>query len=448
MKYMTEDWRTCKATENSSAKSIAIEFVFEDLLNQQKRVADLIFERGMVQKKGVILSLLSLFPYALYASFIESTMGTAVVNDATATYHNPAALILVQKSQIVALDSKASYRSQFIGQSIGSLEGFIQSGTSKEQSLYDLPSGYVTFPIKEKVKLGLAVLLDKLNSDLDEPSILRYDQSSNQIKNIDYIVGAGLPLNKYLSIGSGITYSSASFISHRITGFPNLDVPDSQSHNITKGNNYGWNAGFLIRPFKSTQIGFNYRSAVSYQFRGKSEFEGPPPLISNTFNFNFWTPARSVMTISYFMTPSLGLISTAQRVQWSTFKNLTMQGLATQIDRQALILPFVVLPYHFRDTWILTLGGIKKITSKWVLRVAGTYNQSPGNGFYRLTSGDNYVLGASTGYQLYKNLVIDASYAHAFTKDQPINITTQRKRVVGLNKSYGDSISLKLTFYI
>lgn len=99
------------------------------------------------------------------------------------------------------------------------------------------------------------------------------------------------------------------------------------------------------------------------------------------------------------------------------------------------------MPYHFRDTWVLTLGGIKKITPEWVLRVAGTYNQSPGNGFYRITSGDDYVIGASLGYQFYKNLAIDTSYAHAFTQNRPIDITSQRKRIVGINKGYRDSVS-------
>ena len=402
----------------------------------------------MVQKRLTVLGLLWLLPWTLYASFIESTMGTAVVNDATATYHNPAALILVEKAQMVGLASIATDHDQFIGQSIATSSGLIQSGTSKEHTNYNLPSGYVVLPINKKVRLGLAVLLDKLNSDIDEPSILRYDQSSNQIKNIDYILGGALELNDYVSIGSGVIYSDARFTSRRIIGFPGLDVPDSQSHNVTKGDNYGWNLGFLITPFKSTKIGFDYRSAVSYQFRGKSEVEGPPPIISNHFNFNFWTPARSVITISHFITPTLGFISTAQWVQWSVFNTVTMHGLATEIGGQSLIVPTTVVPYHFRDTLVLTLGGIKQITSKWILRVAGTYNQSPGTGSYRITSGDDYVVGASTGYQLYENLAIDASYAHAFTENQPIDISSRMKRIVGVYKGSRDSVSLKLTFTI
>lgn len=399
----------------------------------------------MLQKKRIILSLLSLCSYTLHASFIESTMGTAVVNDATATYHNPAALTLIQKFQMVALDSKASSHNRFTGHSINTSEHVTQSGISKEHAHYNLPSGYAAFPIQDKAALGWALLLDNLHSDLDEPSILKYDQSSNQIKNIDYVAGAGLQLNQYLSVGVGAAYSTAHFNSQRIIKFPRLDAPDSQSHNRTKGDHYGWNAGFLVKPLKSMQIGFNYRSAIAYPFYGSSEFDGPPGAFSNQFHFNFWTPARSVATVSHFLTPTLGFIATAQWVQWGVFQNVIMHELAVQTGRTSRIVPSVKVPYYFRDAWVLTIGGIKNITSDWVLRVAGTYNQSPGNGYYRITSGDDYVLGASTSYQIHKNIVLDASYAHAFTKDQAIDIVTQRKKIVGINQGYRDSISLKVT---
>ena len=58
----------------------------------------------------------SLIPLTLQASFIESTMGTAVVNDATATYHNPAALALFNNPQLIVLNSVANFSSQFTGQ--------------------------------------------------------------------------------------------------------------------------------------------------------------------------------------------------------------------------------------------------------------------------------------------------------------------------------------------
>lgn len=402
----------------------------------------------MFQIRQIIFIFLLFLSLTLQASFIEATIGTAVVNDATATFHNPAALTLLKKPQIVGLCSKAASHGQFTGKSIESISGFALSGVSQESVNYNLPSVYAAIPIHDKVNFGVAVLSDKFNSDIDEPSVLRYMQSNNQINNIDYILGIGTQLNQYLSIGTGVTYSDARYISNRVTGFPSLGVPDSLSHNVSDGNSYGWNVGFVIKPFKLTLIGFDYRSQVSYKFRGKSEFEGPPLLLSNQYNFNFWTPARGVLTISHFITPRLGFIGTAQRVQWGVFNSVTMHGLATQVGQYAVILPKTIVPYHFHDSWIFTVGGIKSLSPKWVLRVAGTYNQSPGNGAYRVVSGDDYIIGASTGYKIYKNFTLDGSYAHAFTKNQFIHIASGTGRVFGINKGHRDSVSMKLTLNI
>src|SRR5271170_2288396 len=108
-----------------------------------------------IEKFQIFLLLYSLlFPLMLNASFIESTMGAAVVNDATATYYNPAALTLLKNTQIIALGTGAKSYSQFTGQATQLSSGFIQSGTSKSQSYYFLPSAYLGLPISDRFFFG------------------------------------------------------------------------------------------------------------------------------------------------------------------------------------------------------------------------------------------------------------------------------------------------------
>lgn len=397
--------------------------------------------------QNFIFPWLYLFPLTLHASFIESTIGTAVVNDATAAYYNPAALTLLSNSQMIALGSVASSYSDFTGQSIQSKTGFIQSGSSSAQTHYYLPSLYIGVPTKGRVTAGLAIISNSFNKNSDENSILRYVQSSNSIHDMDLVPAIGIKLNEFFSLGVSVNFSYANFLLQPIVGFPSLNIPDSQSRNQCDGNALGGDVGFLLKPAQTTLIGFNYRSAMTYRLSGTSVFEGNSVVISNDYHFKFWTPARSVLSINHFVTPKLGFIGTIQRIQWSIFKEVNIYGIATQIGSQSIILNADV-PYHLHDAWLVTLGSHYRMTPKWVIRVAGSYNQSPGNSNYQISEGDSTIIGASTGYEIYKNIMIDGSYAHAFIQNEDIQITTGRNMINGINKGSRDAFSLKLTFNI
>lgn len=396
----------------------------------------------MNKKTFVFLILLSL-TFEAHASFIESTMGAAVVNDATATYYNPAALILVSNTQLISLGSYATSRSMFTGQVTQVRTQFTLTGRSNDQSHYYLPTIYVALPL-DKFRLGFALISNFFNTDLDDHSILRYVKSSNDVKNIDFITSMGFSINKYFSLGAGVNFSRASFLMEPISGFPSLNIPDSQSRNKSNAHNIGGFAGFLIRPDKLTLIGFNYRSSINFPFKGTSELNGINKLISKNYNFTFWTPARSVLSVNRAITPSFAIISTAQYIKWDIFKKININGIATQVGSRKVIVNAQV-PYYLHNSWILTLGNQYKITSQWTIRLAAAYVETPANGKYQISNGDSLIIGGSMGYDINKDISIDGSYAHAFVKNAEINIVNARNTITGVNKSARDSVSLKLT---
>jgi long-subunit fatty acid transport protein len=400
--------------------------------------------RRWIRKIQQFLFLWILFPSILHASFIESTLGTAVVNDATAAYYNPAALTLLSNFQIITLGSVASSHNNFTGKSIQKTTGFTQSGSSTSQAHYYLPSFYAGIPATDKVTFGLAVVSNFFNKNSEENAILRYVQSSNSIQDIDLVPAVGVKLNEFFSLGAGIALSHANLLLQPISGFPSLNIPDAQSNNESNATGLGGDAGFLLKPSHSTLIGFNYHSSVTYQFRGRSVLESSPKVISNNYAFTFWTPARSVLSINHFITPSFGLISTVQRIQWSIFNDIHIHGIATRIGSKSIILDAKV-PFHLHDSWIFTVGSHYRINPKWVVRVAANYNQTPGNGNYQISNGDSIILGVSMGYEIYKNIIIDGSYAHAFIQNQNINIQTGGNIITGENKALRGAFSLKLT---
>lgn len=378
------------------------------------------------------------------ASFIEATMGAAVVNDATAAYYNPAALTLLENAQIIGLGTGAQFNSEFTGTVTRSTSGFSQSGTSPSHSNYFLPSGYFGMPVSDRFFLGLAVVANNFNRDVDQNSILRYVMSDNNIQDIDFVPAIGVKLTDYLSVGANLNFSQADFNFTPISGSPSLNIPDVQSHNTASANAVGGDFGILLKPSPSTTIGFNYRSAMTYHFNGTSQLESNPPVTSNNFSFDYWTPARYVLSINQFLSRSLGMIGTVQWIKADIYNKINANGIVTQIGPTPVILSDVTVPLNFHNVWAYTLGSYYRLSPKWIIRVAGSYVQSPGNPNYQVTEGDNIVLGTSIGYKLNKVISLDASYAHAFIQNQTIDIQSSTNTINGINTSFRNSISLKI----
>jgi len=388
-----------------------------------------------------------LLPSLSRSSFIETTMGTAVVNDATASYFNPAALTLLKNSQIIPLATVAQFQTRFTGQSTNITNAFTQSGTSNSTSNYYSPSCYIGVPFNEKVTMGFAAVSNFAYRSPEENSILRYTQASNTIQDYDLVPALGIKINDYFALGAGINFSYTNFDLHPIMGFPGSNTADSQGENQSDGSGIGGNIGFLLRPRSGTFVGFDYRSMTTYKESGKSIVNGTPHIVSNDYHFTMRTPPRSILSVSQMITSTFGMITTIQRIQWGVITNIHISGVATLFGTTPVIVNTNV-PYYLHNTWAFTVGGNYRFKPDWIMRAAGTYNQSPGNGAYQMTTGDSYILGLSLGHEINKTLNLDGSYAHAFIQDKSIHMNGNRYKIVGNNQASRDVVSLKVTLNV
>ncbi|STX55640.1 long chain fatty acid transporter [Legionella beliardensis] len=395
-------------------------------------------------KYYVTIGLLCLYK-PLHASFIEQTLGTAVVKDATATFFNPAALTIIPNPQLILLGTLARSQSQFTGSAQKLLSEASEPGVTTTKSNFYLPSMYISTPINDKIASGFAIVANDFNRDLDGHSILRYVQARNQTDDVDFVPALGIKINDFLSVGGNLNLSYARFIQEPISGLTRLNIPESRSLNKSKGKSLGGDLGILIKLAKKTVLGFNYRSAITYQLHGTSTITYPQVVSSHNYHFKYWTPARNVLSLSHFLNEKVGFIGTIQYLQWDIFKKAYIYNFATQSGSEVFINPKAHINYNFHNSWLVTLGTIYNVSTKWTVRIAGTYNQSPSTGKTQISTGDSLVIGSSIGYKLMKNLTLDCSYGHAFFKKEAIHIRTAQNIITGVNKGTHDSVSLKLT---
>lgn len=384
-------------------------------------------------------------PVTCYASFIETTVGTAVVNDATASYYNPAALVQLKNPQIIPQETLAVFRTQFNGKSIPASTGIPMIGTSTSSTDYQSPALFLGMPASETMYIGMAIVTNSANRSVDENPVLRYVQSSNSIQDIDIVPAFAIKINPKFAIGGGVNFSAAKLDLKPIIGFPGTDIADGQSSNQSDGNGIGVNAGFILFPAPATAIGFNYRSPTTYRLSGSSVYRGTTNIASNNYHFKQTTPARSVLSINHFFTPKAGCIATAQYIQWSAITNIHVYNVAALAGTTPVITNGSI-PQYLRNTWMMTLGGLYRLQPQWILRAAASYSQSPGNPHYQIMNGDSIILGVSSGYQINKTVTVDVSYAHVFIKNQNININGAKFFISGVNMGSRDAVSMKLTF--
>src|SRR5262245_48843694 len=136
-----------------------------------------------IKLPGFLFLLLMLLPLISHASFIESTIGTAVVNDATASYFNPAALMLLKNPQVITQGTVANFHTRFTGQTTPVATGITQTGSASSNTSYYSPTLFLGVPTTNKIILGLAIVSNEANRSADENSVLRYVQASNNIQD-------------------------------------------------------------------------------------------------------------------------------------------------------------------------------------------------------------------------------------------------------------------------
>lgn len=412
--------------------------------------------------KIISVSTLSLNVFAGAFSLYTEGSASAVANyaagiaaegrDASVGWYNPAALVLLRKTEVVAGFVGVLPTATLSGSSsFYQIEpGFDELLPPYQQNFSNLNGGreaivpnlHVAIPVGDRVTYGLSVLVPYgLSSDWPEDSALRYAGTYSSLKVVDLAPEMGGLITDNFAVGAGMDLQWADVNFNNVIGTPaalqfleiNPTAFDSPLKNHGNSFGFGFHAGFLMKWHEDrTRFGFNYAYGVTHQFQDSSNLTGllADPNFENknaTFVSNMLKSNDikfpDVMTFSLFqqVNDKIALMGSVVYTLWSSFDKIVLQNIGVyQAETDSLGYADAVTVQNYQNALRASVGINYQISDHWQLRAGGGYDQTPTNSVdrdTRLPDVDKLAIAGGAHWDYNEHWGFDAGYSYLWPLD-------------------------------
>jgi len=203
----------------------------------------------------------------------------------------------------------------------------------------------------------------------------RFFLTSAKLIQYNFAPTAAYQISEYLSAGVSpvITYSQiqqGNQIGLSPLGFPGEGSLDLSANGVGIGATIGVKA-----QLGSSSLGAVYKSPTTIRFSGSANFSTPGPLEPLFPNGGFHTlekfPQMVVLGYGNHAIPNLTLEADLQWTNWSIYKTQTVE-----FDQKSAAVQNSSLPFDWRDTWTVRVGGHYDINDCLVVRLGYVFDPS------------------------------------------------------------------------
>ncbi|TRX76565.1 outer membrane protein transport protein [Pseudomonas mangiferae] len=344
-----------------------------------------------------------------------------------------------------------------------------------------LPTAFLVVPINDQLSFGLSQVVPLgMRSTWDQDWVGRDFAVDTKIETAGLAGSLSFKVNDELALGAGvIVQRTQGFVSQNIDLYaaasqsPNLgdlQFPAGFGSNLirVKVDNVspGWFVGAAWKPTASDTFGLNYHARIRNKLTGKYNMYADdasqaildsglvesayPGLILKSggasASAQMDVPASAALDWVHRFDDRFSLGTSLAWTQWSSFEDLTLKSHGNTI---------VSIPYNYRDTWMVSLGGDYRVTDQWTLRAGVAYDQTPTRDSTRdprIPDGNRRFLslGASYRFQSLPSLSLDAAYSRQFVQDARLKTENQDRlgsgRLDGKAESKGQVMSVSATY--
>lgn len=390
--------------------------------------------------------------FSLYTEGSPAAIGnfaagiSAEAGDAAIGWYNPAGLPLIGKEQLlvgvvgVLPSIELTGVSTFSTEDVDSyIQGFndLQGGRNAA-----IPVIHYVLPFGDRAAFGFSILSPfGLSTQWGEDSAVRYAGTLSELITVDISPEIGGKLTDHISAGVGLDLQWLKATLDSVLGSPaalqylqsigGLVTPttlDSLSHNYGTSFGIGFHAG-ILGAFNDdhTRIGFNYQSSIQQRVRGSSVLTGrladpeltDPDAVYRTdamYSDPVRLPAIATLSLYHDVNKQLALLASMVYTGWNRLERITLNNVAAySSDLSTQVYTSTSLRENYRSTWRFAAGANVHVTSTFMLRVGGGYDQTPtidAERDVRLPDADRWAISIGAHYQMYPSLAFDLGYTY------------------------------------
>ena len=383
--------------------------------------------------------------------------GSAIAEDASTIYFNPAGMTYIQGTQAAGALHLINPNAEFNNK--GSVAGSLRPLGSEGGNAGDLafvPNLYFKMDLNDNVKLGIGVNAPfGLKTEYDDNWLGRFQALKSEVKTININPAIAFKVNDQLSLGFGVSAMWAEAELTNAVNFrhPVFPVSFGEGSAKVKGDDwgFGFNLGAIFQATADTRIGVAYRSKVEQHLDGDVKFKYPAGLPapfkaaapSGDVKADVTLPENFSVSAFSHLNDTWDLMGDVTWTRWSQFQELAIYRdngklLTKTTENWDNTMRYSVgVNYHYSDAIKLRAGlAYDEEAIKDEFRTA----RIPGN--------DRKWVSLGAGWQVSPASKLDVGYSHLFISDASINdnqLATAKGRVRGDYDGSVDILSLQYT---
>ena len=393
--------------------------------------------------------------------------GSTATNDASCIFFNPAGMSLTGKSEVDAGASVIIPHFSFKNDnsSYSRLGMPVAGGDGGDAGTVALvPNLYYNQMLNERVAAGIGVNAPfGLATEYEDDWVGRYHALRSDLSTVNINPSLGCKINEWVALGAGFNmeYLKAELTSAVDFGgiLASKGVAGARPQMLdgkaeVKGDDwgYGYNAGLMVMPTKSTIVGLAYRSEVSFGLEGDAKFTTPAQaralqsmglFVDTDVNADLTLPETISFGVAQKLPKNLTLKTDILWTRWSRFQELRIKYDSNQPDS--------VTYEEWRDTFRYALGLDYTHSPKWVFRIGTAYDETPVRDSQhrtpRIPDANRIWLSCGASYQATEQIGIDAGYTHLFFNNSDLdNVGATGDNLKGSFEGEANLISLQLCY--